>query len=123
MEEGNCKIFLVLIFFMFVYRFFLSCFWQAGIVSKDAPDQLLIALEPEAASIYCREMKMREFNSEKGDANISDVFARPGSKYLVIDIGGNSVKCSWALLTKKSPPLWATIKFQNNISQYTGTVE
>lgn len=123
MEEGNCKIFLVLIFFMFVYRFFLSCFWQAGIVSKDAPDQLLIALEPEAASIYCREMKMREFKSEKGDANISDVFARPGSKYLVIDIGGNSVKCSWALLTKKSPPLWATIKFQNNISQYTGTVE
>ena len=74
---------------MFVYCFFLSCLLQAGIVSKDAPDQLFIALEPEAASICCREMKMREFTSEKGDANISDVFARPGSKYLVIDIGGN----------------------------------
>ena len=85
-EEGNCNIFLVLIL---LFCFFLSCLLQAGIVSKDAPDQLLIALEPEAASIYCREMKMREFTSEKGDANISDVFARPGSKYLVIDIGGN----------------------------------
>ena len=123
MEEGNCNIFIVFICFMFVYCFFLFCFWQAGIVSKDASDQLLTALEPEAASIYCREMKMREFKSEKGDANISDVFPRPGSKYLVIDIGGNSVKCSWALLTNKSPPLWATIKFQNNISQYTGTIE
>lgn len=64
---------------------------EAGIVSKDAPDQLLIALEPEAASIYCREMKMREFSTEKGDADISDVFARPGSKYLVIDIGGGTL--------------------------------
>ena len=30
-------------------------------VSNNAPEQLLIALEPEAASIHCREMKMREF--------------------------------------------------------------
>lgn len=32
---------------------------------------------------------MRDFTSEKGDAGVSDVFARPGSRYLVIDIGGN----------------------------------
>ena len=32
---------------------------------------------------------MRDFTSEKGDASVSDVFARPGSRYLVIDIGGN----------------------------------
>ena len=49
-------------------------------VSNNAPEQLLIALEPEAASIHCREMKMREFANEKGDATVSDVFARPGSK-------------------------------------------
>lgn len=40
--------------------------------------------------MYCREKKMRDFTSERGDANVSDVFARPGSRYLVIDIGGNN---------------------------------
>ena len=33
-------------------------FSQAGIVSSDKPDQLLIALEPEAASIYCRRLRL-----------------------------------------------------------------
>ena len=32
---------------------------------------------------------MRDFTSERGDAGVSEVFARPGAKYLVIDIGGN----------------------------------
>jgi len=32
---------------------------------------------------------MTDFASERGDACVSDVFARPGAKYLVIDIGGN----------------------------------
>ena len=59
-------------------------------ISNATPEQLLIALEPEAASIHCREMKMREFANEKGDATISDVFARPGSKYLVIDNVGKT---------------------------------
>jgi len=63
--------------------------FKAGIASADNPEQLLIALEPEAASVYCREKKMRDFSSERGDASVSDVFARPGSKYLVTDIGGN----------------------------------
>lgn len=63
--------------------------FKAGIASSDDPEQLLIALEPEAASVYCREKKMRDFSSERGDASVSDVFARPGSRYLVIDIGGN----------------------------------
>lgn len=67
---------------------FFHLFRKAEIASADEPEQLLIALEPEAASIYCREKKMREFTSERGDASVSDVFARPGSKYLVIDIGG-----------------------------------
>lgn len=64
---------------------------KAEMVSNNAPEQLLIALEPEAASIHCREMKMREFANEIGDATVSDVFARPGSKYLVIDIGGGTL--------------------------------
>ena len=69
-------------------------------VSNNAPEQLLIALEPEAASIHCREMKVREFANEKGDATVSDVFARPGSKCLVIDIGGKiELSEKWAVLT------------------------
>lgn len=34
-------------------------FWQqAGLVSPDDPDRLLIALEPEAVSIFCRRLKV-----------------------------------------------------------------
>ena len=33
---------------------------QAGIASPDYPDQLLIALEPEAASIYCRRLRLHQ---------------------------------------------------------------
>ena len=64
-------------------------FFKAGIASADNPEQLLIALEPECASVYCREKRMRDFSNKKGDASVSEVFARPGSRYLVIDIGGN----------------------------------
>ena len=43
---------------------------------------------------------MREFANEKGDATVSDVFARPGSKYLVIDNGGKiELSEKWAVLT------------------------
>lgn len=43
-------------------------------------NQLLIALEPEAASVYCRYLP---------DARGSDVF-KEGSKYMVIDLGGGT---------------------------------
>ena len=36
-------------------------FPQAGIASREFPDQLLIALEPEAASIYIRKLRMHQF--------------------------------------------------------------
>lgn len=41
-------------------------------------DQLLIALEPEAASVFCRHLP---------DARGSDVF-KSGSRYMVVDLGG-----------------------------------
>lgn len=43
-------------------------------------DQLLIALEPEAASICCRYLP---------DSKGSDIFM-PGSKYMVLDLGGGT---------------------------------
>lgn len=33
---------------------------QAGLVSPESPEQLLIALEPEAASIYCRKLRLHQ---------------------------------------------------------------
>lgn len=35
-------------------------FFQAGLVPSDCPEQLLIALEPEAASIYCRKLRLHQ---------------------------------------------------------------
>ena len=35
-------------------------FFKAGIASWDCPERLLIALEPEAASIFCRKMRIRD---------------------------------------------------------------
>lgn len=34
--------------------------FQAGLVPPDCPEQLLIALEPEAASIYCRKLRLHQ---------------------------------------------------------------
>lgn len=46
-------------------------------------DQLIIALEPEAASIYCRR-----FPAEKLEGANTVHPLQPGSKYLVLDAGG-----------------------------------
>lgn len=40
--------------------FCLSILLQAGLVPPDCPEQLLIALEPEAASIYCRKLRLHQ---------------------------------------------------------------
>lgn len=33
---------------------------KATLVSRDSPEQLIIALEPEAASIYCRKLRLHQ---------------------------------------------------------------
>ncbi|XP_022320831.2 heat shock 70 kDa protein 12A-like [Crassostrea virginica] len=48
---------------------------------------LVIALEPEAASIFCKELPVEKF--EGGSSNI-DVFS-PGKRYLVLDAGGGTI--------------------------------
>lgn len=65
---------------------------QAGLGSSSNPDQVLIALEPEAASVYCRERKMRDFISETGndDTLMANTLAcSESAQYVVIDSGGN----------------------------------
>ena len=63
-------------------------YFKAGIASPDNKDQLIIALEPEGAAIFCRERKMEDFADQTGDACIYDVVYRPGLRYLMMDIGG-----------------------------------
>ena len=48
------------------YLWYIICLlWlQAGIASVEYPDQLLIALEPEAASIYVRRLRMHQLVPE-----------------------------------------------------------
>lgn len=57
---------------------------QAGLASPDDPDQLLIALEPEAASFYCRTLQMKDFLGETGEELVNEGLA----SYVVIDNGG-----------------------------------
>lgn len=60
----------------------LFCFFQAGIDSN----RLVIALEPEAASILCKELQLAKY--EDGSDSIN-VFS-PGQRYLVLDAGGKN---------------------------------
>ena len=53
---------------------------QAGIPG----DQLLIALEPEAASIYCQHLPIEKLQG----AGAGFTMARKGTKFMIIDLGG-----------------------------------
>ncbi|KAL3862532.1 hypothetical protein ACJMK2_008492 [Sinanodonta woodiana] len=57
---------------------------QAGIRN----DQLLIALEPEAASLYCRHIPL---TTKSSDGKTSIVPLCPRTRYIVVDAGGGTV--------------------------------
>ena len=46
-------------------QFMREAAYQAGIASPRQPDQLVIALEPEAASVYCRKLKMNQLVGDR----------------------------------------------------------
>ncbi|XP_077350986.1 heat shock 70 kDa protein 12A isoform X3 [Festucalex cinctus] len=41
-------------------QFMREAAYKSGLVSRDNPEQLIIALEPEAASIYCRKLRLHQ---------------------------------------------------------------
>ncbi|XP_076834146.1 heat shock 70 kDa protein 12A isoform X1 [Brachyhypopomus gauderio] len=41
-------------------QFMREAAYKAGLATRDNPDQLIIALEPEAASIYCRKLRLHQ---------------------------------------------------------------
>ncbi|XP_074677823.1 heat shock 70 kDa protein 12B isoform X3 [Strix aluco] len=80
-------------------QFMREAAYKAGLVSPENPEQLLIALEPEAASIYCRKLRLHQLIdlSCKPPANglapehpIDSSF-RQGDRYIVADCGGGTV--------------------------------
>ena len=63
------------------------CCIQAGYIKTKDSSQLLIALEPEAASLFCRGLDLNNFIT--GASNVTAASFGPGTRYLVIDAGGN----------------------------------
>lgn len=86
-------------------QFMRAAAYKAGIASPDSPDQLIIALEPEAASIYCRKLRMHQlvpdappptrlylFRDIIPDLNVDPaVEGKQGTRYMVVDCGGGTV--------------------------------
>jgi len=58
-------------------------------VSRDRADQLVIALEPEAAAIFCTERKMDAIQSERLNVSVDGLLSQLNAQYMVVDIGGD----------------------------------
>uniref|UniRef100_A0AAX7TLY0 Heat shock protein 12B n=1 Tax=Astatotilapia calliptera TaxID=8154 RepID=A0AAX7TLY0_ASTCA len=82
-------------------QFMREAAYLAGLVSPDCPEQLLIALEPEAASIYCRKLRLHQVidlsmqpitnGLELDVSRPFDSSFRQGDRYVVADCGGGTV--------------------------------
>lgn len=92
-------------------QFMRKAAYDAGIASVEYPDQLLIALEPEAASIYVRRLRMHQLVPEYAeqrplmtpskrhssqplspmnmDPAVDNI--RAGTRYMIVDCGGGTV--------------------------------
>ena len=61
----------------------------------DNPKQLIIALEPEAAAIFCMERKVSHLENELGREIKDEEISQPNTEYMVVDIGGElNINCS-----------------------------
>ena len=65
--------------------------FQAGLASESFPEQLVIALEPEAASIFCRKSRHSQLlDGSSNETRVEDSLLI-GSQYMVVDCGGGTV--------------------------------
>ena len=74
--------------YLFIYLFITS---KAGLSSSNNPEQIMIALEPEAAALSCLEKNMSDFQSETGSTSLDGLLSQPNSHYMVVDIGGKFI--------------------------------
>ncbi|XP_061601128.1 heat shock 70 kDa protein 12A isoform X3 [Cololabis saira] len=86
-------------------QFMREAAYKSGLVSRENPEQLIIALEPEAASIYCRKLRLHQMvdlatqNTHNGcsptdnaGAGMTQVVSPGhGDRYVVVDCGGGTV--------------------------------
>uniref|UniRef100_A0A8C7DT76 Heat shock 70 kDa protein 12A n=1 Tax=Oncorhynchus kisutch TaxID=8019 RepID=A0A8C7DT76_ONCKI len=80
-------------------QFMREAAYKAGLVPRDTPEQLIIALEPEAASIYCRKLRLHQMidigtkTTQNGFSPNENVGAgmTQGDRYVVVDCGGGTV--------------------------------
>uniref|UniRef100_A0A8C4EPK8 Heat shock 70 kDa protein 12B n=1 Tax=Dicentrarchus labrax TaxID=13489 RepID=A0A8C4EPK8_DICLA len=82
-------------------QFMREAAYLAGLVAPDCPEQLLIALEPEAASIYCRKLRLHQVidlslqpitnGLDLEGSQPFDSSFRQGDRYIVADCGGGTV--------------------------------
>uniref|UniRef100_A0A8C5H538 Heat shock protein 12B n=1 Tax=Gouania willdenowi TaxID=441366 RepID=A0A8C5H538_GOUWI len=82
-------------------QFMREAAYLAGLVSPDCPEHLLIALEPEAASIYCRKLRLHQVidlsvqpitnGLDLDGSRPFDSSFRQGDRYVVADCGGGTV--------------------------------
>ena len=71
-----------------VFFLILNFLSKAGLGSSEKPEQIMIALEPEAAALSCLEKTLDAFKSEKGTGSVYGLLAQPNTHYMVVDIGG-----------------------------------
>ncbi|MBN3300745.1 HS12A protein, partial [Amia calva] len=62
---------------------------EAGLVSELDSEQLILALEPEAASMWCKQLPKEGFVGEGGRDNTFD--QTPGVQYIAVDCGGGTI--------------------------------
>ncbi|CAI5677989.1 unnamed protein product [Oreochromis niloticus] len=62
---------------------------QAGIVTEESQTKLVIALEPEAASVWCKKLPADGFITQNHDGGSLD--QSPGTHYMVVDCGGGTI--------------------------------
>ncbi|GFO47586.1 heat shock 70 kda protein [Plakobranchus ocellatus] len=66
---------------------------KGGLIEKPNSEQLVIALEPEAASLHCRNLPATDFVGYKDSSGAGKPSFEPGTKYLVVDAGGGTIDC------------------------------
>ncbi|XP_022050023.1 heat shock 70 kDa protein 12A isoform X3 [Acanthochromis polyacanthus] len=80
-------------------QFMREAAYKSGLVPRENPEQLIIALEPEAASIYCRKLRLHQMvdlgtqttqNGFSPTENVGSAMTQ-GDRYVVVDCGGGTV--------------------------------
>ncbi|XP_006127883.2 heat shock 70 kDa protein 12A-like isoform X1 [Pelodiscus sinensis] len=62
---------------------------EAGLIGDMLSEKLIIALEPEAASIWCKQLPQEGFVAEGGHRQKFE--ESPGTQYVVVDCGGGTI--------------------------------